>query len=93
MSFFTIFAFGWIFIKFFLDIYHLILLNKLTPCLKKIYEKRKETIERVCAAMNLKKYAIHWFDSSLHSLRFLLLFSFLHYFTPFSQRKWGFATS
>ncbi len=91
-----------------------------TPYIKQIYEKRKETIERVFAdakekhamrytqyrglaqvtkwvklkivAMNLKKYAIHRFGGELLFLKFPLVSVFLHYFTPFPLREWGFDT-
>lgn len=91
-----------------------------TPYIKQIYEKRKETIERVFAdakekhamrytqyrglaqvtkwvklkfaAMNLKKYAIHRFGERLLYAFFDAFCFFRYYFTPFSKRKWGFAT-
>ncbi len=44
------------------------------------------------AAMNLKKYAILRFGNSLCTCFLALLFILAHYFTPFSNRKWGFAT-
>ena len=91
-----------------------------TPYIKQIYEKRKETIERVFAdakekhamrytqyrglaqvtkwvklkfaAMNLKKYANHRFGERLLYAFFDAFCFFRYYFTPFSKRKWGFAT-
>ena len=44
------------------------------------------------AAMNLKKYAIHRFREPLFISLFYFFSHFVHYFTPFPFRKWGFAT-